>query len=152
MIRMIDAGTLPGVPAVHSRFCHAEAVANAHIAAAERGRAGESYLLPGVRASFREVVEAIGRNLGKATPKRDMPLPLLRLVARFKVVKAAFDGKEPDLTPEGVALLTNDPEIVSDKAKADLGYEPAPLEIMIADACGWMKQAGLLGSRTGACG
>jgi len=144
LIRMVNDGTLPGVPAVQSRFCHAEAVAGAHIAAAERGRAGETYLLPGIQASFREVLETIGRIIGKPVPKRDLPMPLLHLVARFKVLKANLTGREPDLTPEGIALMVNDPEIVSDRAKRELGYEPASLETMVADACGWMKREGLL--------
>ncbi len=144
LIRMVHDGSLPGVPAVRSRFCHAEAVARAHVAAANRGRAGETYLLPGVEASFREVLETIGRLIDKPIPGRDLPMPVLHLVARLKVLKAAVTGQEPDLTPEGVALMVNDPEIVSDKAKSELGYEPAALETMIADACAWMKDAGLL--------
>ncbi len=144
LIRMVDDGSLPGVPAVRSRFCHAEAVARAHVAAAQRGRAGETYLLPGIEASFREVLETIGQLIDKPVPGKDLPMPILRLVARLKVLKAALTGQEPDLTPEGVALMVNDPEIVSDKAKIELSYEPAALETMIADACGWMKKEGLL--------
>ena len=144
LIRMVNDGTLPGVPGVRSRFCHAEAVARAHISAAERGRIGENYLLPGVEASFREVLGTIGRLVGKPIPKRDLPMPVLHLVARLKTFRAALSGKEPDLTPEGIALMTNDPEIVSEKAKRDLGYAPAALETMIADACTWMKSEGLL--------
>ena len=144
LIRMVNDGTLPGVPAVRSRFCHAEAVARAHVAAAKRARAGETYLLPGVEASFREVLEDIGRLIDKPVPRRDLPMPILHLMARLKVLKAALTGQEPDLTPEGVSLMVNDPEIRSDKAKDELGYEPAALETMIADACGWMKNEGLL--------
>ncbi|MDJ0943283.1 MAG: NAD-dependent epimerase/dehydratase family protein [Kiloniellales bacterium] len=144
LIRMVDDGSLPGVPAVRSRFCHAEAVARAHVAAARRARAGETYLLPGVEASFREVLETIGRLIDKPIPKRNLPMPILRLVARFRVLKAALTGREPDLTPEAVALMVNDPEIVSDKAKRELGYQPAALETMVVDACTWMKEEGLL--------
>jgi len=144
LIRMVNDGTLPGVPAVRSRFCHAEAVALAHVAAAERGRPGETYLLPGVQASFREVLETIGRIIDRPVPRWGLPLPLLHLVARLKVLSAALTGREPDLTPEGIALMVNDPDIVSDKAKRELGYEPGSLEIMVADACDWMKREGLL--------
>src|ERR671918_1216937 len=38
---------LPGVPPGAGTFCHAEAVARAQIAAAERGRIGQNYLLGG---------------------------------------------------------------------------------------------------------
>ncbi len=144
LIRMVNDGTLPGVPAAQGRFCHAEAIARAHIAAAETGRVGETYLLPGTQASFRDVLETIGRLIGKPVPKRDMPLAILRLVARLKVLKAMLTGREPDLTPESIALMANDPDIVSDKAKRDLGYRPSTLETMIADACTWMKGEHLL--------
>ena len=44
---LVVAGTLPGVPPGSLPFCHVREVAKAHIAAFERGRKGENYLLGG---------------------------------------------------------------------------------------------------------
>ena len=52
LIIMAHTRWLPGVPPGAGTFCHAEAVARAHIAAAERGRRGANYLMSGADASF----------------------------------------------------------------------------------------------------
>jgi nucleoside-diphosphate-sugar epimerase len=147
IIRMVDAGTLPGIPRLRGSFCHGAAVAAAHLAAAERGRPGENYLLPGVEASFEEVIRCAARVLGCPVPARTVPTWLLAVMARAKVIRAAFTGREPDLTPDALALMANDPRIVSDKARRELGYEPAPLAAMIEDACAWLRREGLLQGR-----
>ena len=144
MIRMVHQGTLPGIPRARGSFCHAAAVARAHIAAAECGRSGENYLIPGVEATFLEVIDLIGQLTGRAVPSRTLPTWLLKIAARAKTLRAAFTGQEPDLTPEGVELLSNDPKIVSNKARQELGYEPAPLRTMFEDAYAWMVAEGLL--------
>jgi nucleoside-diphosphate-sugar epimerase len=146
IIRMVDTGTLPGVPRLRGSFCHGAAVAAAHIAAAERGRPGCNYLLPGVEASFAEVIGLAAELLGRPVPARTIPTWLLMLMARAKVLRAAMTGQEPDMTPDGVALMSNDPRITSDRARQELGYEPAPLRDMLEDACHWLGDQGLLQS------
>jgi nucleoside-diphosphate-sugar epimerase len=146
IIRMVDTGTLPGVPRLRGSFCHGAAVAAAHIAAAERGRPGCNYLLPGVEASFAEVIGLAGELLGRPVPARTIPTWLLMLMARAKVLRAAITGQEPDMTPDGVALMANDPRIVSERARLELGYAPTPLREMLEDACRWLGEQGLLRS------
>jgi nucleoside-diphosphate-sugar epimerase len=143
---MVDTGTLPGVPRLRGSFCHGAAVAAAHIAAAERGRPGCNYLLPGVEASFAEVIGLAAELLGRPVPTRTIPTWLLTLMARAKVLRAAITRQEPDLTPDGVALMANDPRITSDRARRELGYSPAPLREMLEDACFWLRDQGLLRS------
>ncbi|WP_270936851.1 NAD-dependent epimerase/dehydratase family protein [Falsiroseomonas oryzae] len=146
IIRMVDTGTLPGVPRLRGSFCHGAAVAAAHIAAAERGRPGCNYLLPGVEASFAEIIGRVAELLGRPVPTRTIPTWLLMLMARAKVLRAAITGQEPDLTPDGVALMANDPRITSDRAHRELGYDPVPLGEMLEDACFWLRDQGLLQS------
>lgn len=144
IIRMVDSGTLPGLPRLRGSFCHGAAVAAAHLAAAERGRPGHNYLLPGVEASFAEVIALTSEILSRPVAARTIPSWLLRLIARAKVMKAAVTRREPDLTPDAVTLMANDPHIASDKAHRELGYEPVPLRAMLEDACAWLRQEGLL--------
>jgi dihydroflavonol-4-reductase len=47
LIRLAVEGKLPAVPPGRCSFCHAAEVARAHVAAAERGRTGENYILAG---------------------------------------------------------------------------------------------------------
>src|SRR5262249_4903221 len=121
-----------------------EAVAQAHLAAVERGRRGENYLLPGISATFREVFSIIADLLGKPAPKRDLPLPFLRVLAGISAGIAGVTGQEPHLTPEAVAVMSNDPQIASTKAMQELGYRIVPLRAMIEDSYRWLKAEGLL--------
>lgn len=144
MFRMVATRRLPGVPDGGGSFCHAEAVAKAHLAAVRKGRSGENYLLPGVEASFAEVIAIISELTGQPAPKRILSPLALKIVARLKTWKAALTGHEPDLTPEGVALMLNDPRIVSHKAEQDLGYRAVPLRVMLEDAYAWLRAEGVV--------
>ena len=54
--------------------------------------------------------------------------------------------RAPDITPEAVEHVTVRMFINSAKARRELGYEPVPLEKMLADTYQWMKSEGLLPS------
>ncbi len=144
MFRMIHEGTLPGIPRTRGSFCHAEMVAKAHLNATERGKAGENYLLPGVEATFEKVITVIAELLGKSPPRREIPIVMLKLLARVKAAMAAVTGREPDLTPEGVALMMNEPHIASTKAERELGYTKVPLRVMFEDSYRWLMTEGFL--------
>jgi nucleoside-diphosphate-sugar epimerase len=59
--RLIEQRRLPGVPPGRASFCHVRGVAEAHIAAWERGRSGHHYLLGGADATFLEMVQVFGK-------------------------------------------------------------------------------------------
>ena len=144
VVRLIYERRLPGIPPGAGSFCHAEQVALAHIAAAEKGVCGENYLLGGTDANFVDVVRIVGELTGRKVPKRPLPAWLMKLVARVHVIRAGITGKEPDLTPEAAAMITAHPRIVSDKAERVLGYRKVPLRDMLEDSYAWLKRAGLL--------
>ena len=144
MILMVSKHRLPGIPPGSGSFCHGEAVALAHIAAAEQGKTGENYLLGGADASFVEVIHEIGDLTGEEVPDKPVSAWALRFAARIIVTASALTGREPNVTPEGVAMVLEHPRIVSDKAERELGYKPASLRAMLEDAHGWLKAEGLL--------
>lgn len=147
LIKLVHQRRLPGVPPGSGSFCHAEAVARAHIVAAERGRVGENYLLGGADASFLEVVQLIGELTRRGVPQRALPAPLVRFLAKIYAVQGAFTGREPELTPDGAAMVTTSARVVSDKAQREIGYRPASLRHMLEDSYRWLVSEGLLDAR-----
>jgi dihydroflavonol-4-reductase len=135
---------LPGVPSGAGTFCHAEAVAQALIAAAERGRTGRNYLLSGCDASFVEVFRAIAEVSGRRVGLRPLPALVFRLAARAAVARAALTGREPEMTPEGVAIALARARVASKRAEQELGYRPVPLRTMVQDAYRWLVAEGLI--------
>jgi len=135
---------LPGVPPGAGTFCHAEAVAQALIAAAEHGRSGETYLLSGADASFVEVFRVINQVTGSRVPLRPLPGWMFRLPAAASVALAALTGHEPEITPEGVTMALARARVTSHKAEHELGYRPATLETMVQDSYRWLKGQGVI--------
>jgi nucleoside-diphosphate-sugar epimerase len=144
LIRLAAAGKLPRVPPGRASFCHAAEVARAHVAAFERGRTGENYILGGPEASYAEVVRVIGELLGKAVMVRTVPAVVMRVAGRVMDWTSRLTGKEPLLTPESAAFLSATILCRSDKAARELNYRTLPLREMLEDTYRWLLTEGVL--------
>lgn len=144
LIVMAATGRLPGVPPGSGSFAHGQAVADALIAAAERGRRGENYLLGGPEATFLELVREAGRLAGRRVPRRASPAILLRLAGHGGQLMGWLTGREPRVTPEGVGFALAHIRVVSAKAERELGYRPTPFAAMVEDSFRWLEAEGLI--------
>jgi nucleoside-diphosphate-sugar epimerase len=109
-------------------------VAAASIAAAERGRGGENYLVGGHRASVVELGRLAAEAGGRRRPRLVAPLKVVQLAAAA-AVRAAGPRRAGRLllTPESLHALATDPVVDCSKAIAELGYRPRPLAETVAD-------------------
>jgi dihydroflavonol-4-reductase len=144
LFHLIAERRLPGVPGGARSFCDARAVADAHVAAALRGRTGENYLLGGTDASLLEVVREIGAALDRPVPRRPTPSWILRALGGAGAIRGWLSGKAPELTPEVVRLATTTTYCDCSKAVRELGFRVVPLRDMVADCAAWMTAEGLL--------
>jgi nucleoside-diphosphate-sugar epimerase len=144
VIAMIATERLPGVPSGSGSFAHGREVARAHVEAAEHGRSGANYLLGGVDATFVDLARCIGEVTGRAVPGRATPAVILRALARLSLWWSYVTRREPELTPEGVAIATHDLVCRSDRARHELGYREVPLKVMVEDCYRWMVDEGLV--------
>lgn len=144
MIRLVHDEKLPGVPPGGGAFADVKEIAKAHITAFERGRSGENYLLGGNDELFYDVVKIAGDILGKKIPGKASPAWLLRAAGKIYVMIAAVTGKEPDVTPEGAAMITRHIHCDSTRAVEELGYGFTPVRELLEDTCRWMKDKGML--------
>ena len=147
IIRRIVRGKFPGFPPGQGSFCHVKQVVHAHIAAFQRGRRGEHYLLGGVDATFLEVARCVAENLDCRISQRVIPVWLLRLIGRISLWRSYATGKEPALTPEKAVLSSSRMVCSSDKAMRELGYRSTSLPVMIADCIRWLRDEKLLQPR-----
>ncbi|SHF26005.1 hypothetical protein SAMN04487965_1768 [Microbulbifer donghaiensis] len=148
---MIQKGQLPGVPPGRGSFCHAGAVARAHINAFHKGRRGENYILAGTDASFLEFFGKIAALLEKPVPKRTTPAVAIRTVGWLSDALSRFTGREPVITPEKAALITRRVVASSAKAERELGYDSATdLDAMLRECRDWLIEQKLLDKPAGA--
>ena len=146
MIRLIDQGKLPGVPPGSGNFCDVREVAAAHLRAFEVGERGSNYILAGVEASFLELARTIAHLLGRRAPRHAIPKAVLRIAGHVYPLLSLTTGKEPDLTPEKVALVTNRVAADGSRAVRELGFnDQVPLEEMLGECIDWMRREGMLG-------
>lgn len=142
MFLLVRDGKLAGVPPAALTFAHVREVVAAHIAAADRGRSGEHYILGGENRRMIDLIREIARLLGKPLPKSELPRFVLNLVAHAGDFVSRFTGKEPDITPEIATGLGGSITVTAEKAQRELGFAIVPLETMVKDCYEWMKAEG----------
>lgn len=112
-----------------------EDVAAGHVAAFERGRAGERYLLGGDNLSMRAVFAAIARTAGRPAPRLPVPWVAAYAVARLADALLRPAGREPGLLVPDEVRAGRLPHLFDDaKARAELGYVSRPGLAALADA------------------
>jgi dihydroflavonol-4-reductase len=147
MISLIDQGKLPGVPPGTGNFCDAREVARAHLVAFERGSRGANYILAGVEASFLELARTIAHLLHRRAPRRAIPKGVLRIAGHIYPLLSLLTDREPDLTPEKVALVTSHLAANGSRAVRELGFNnQVSLEVMLGECIDWMRSEGMLTS------
>lgn len=144
LIRLVWNGQLPGIPPGGLSFCDSREVAKAHIAAAERGRTGENYLLGGADATFLELVRIIGEVLGRKAPQKPTSAAAMLVASQIGNWVSYFTDKPPSITPEMVRMVTRRMFCDSSKAERELGFRTESLRTMVEDSVNWLRQEGLL--------
>src|SRR5690606_25884427 len=117
MFRLVRQGRVPAVPPGGGSFCHAQAVAQAMVAAAERGRIGHNYLLGGAQASYVGLVKTIAEALGIKRRVVALPPAVLNGYAMVEEWIAPMFGREPEVTRDAVSLLSQNLYCDSRKAQ-----------------------------------
>jgi nucleoside-diphosphate-sugar epimerase len=140
LIKNVCQGKLPGYPPGLGTFAHAWDVADAHIAAVEKGQNGENYLLGGVRASFKEVISQIVDITQMDLSLKKISKQKLQMMLYLGRVKSFFDGREPLLTYPKFMRLTGTLICDDTKARKELGFKTTTIRKMLTDCYGWMKQ------------
>ena len=144
VIQAVYNDDVPGIPPGNGIFCHVKDVARGHIAAYEKGRTGERYLLGGVSATFKEVFNTIQRLMDKKETQFVMPALLMKAVIPFYSLQSKLNGKEPILTLEKYLELTIPKHVNCQKAIDELGFAITPLDETIRDSYEWLKKENLL--------
>ena len=137
-------GRIPAFVDTGLNLVHVDDVAQGHLLALERGRVGESYILGGQDASFREAVGAIAELTGRRAPTIGLPrTPLFPLAYAAEAV-ARLTGKEPFITVDALKMAKYRMFFTSAKAERELGYSARPYRQALIDALAWFRGAGYL--------
>jgi len=113
-------------------------VAAMHVAAAERGRVGQRYIIGGHNLSLRQGLTSAAQVAGVAPPRFKLPLPLVNALVRLA---DALPGVH---LPEHARTFRFWQPVSSLKAEHELGLQARPFEHTVRDTLVWFREYGYL--------
>jgi dihydroflavonol-4-reductase len=139
------SGRMPAFVDSGLNLVHVDDVAAGHLAALDRGRIGERYVLGGQDASLKAMLGEIAAIIGRRPPRVAIPRAPLVPLAWTNERLARLTGREPFLTLDGLRMSRHHMFYSSAKAARELGYRARPYREALAEAIDWFRAAGMIG-------
>jgi len=145
MIIEVVRGRVPGWTLGINNVVDVRDVARGTIAAWQRGKAGERYILSGEEVTYKALFERIAEIAGTRPPSWGVPRWATRLFGQAGDIQEWMSGGEPliNSVAAGYANCVTF-RFRHDKATRELGYAPGPIELAIRDAITWFRKQGML--------
>ena len=124
-------------------FVDVRDVAIGIIAAGQKGRKGEGYILSGELLSVSRLMALLQELTGVPVPFLMLPQWVARSAALFTPLLSRVTGKKPRFTSYSLRVLRSNGLMDCSKARHELGYTPRPLNTSIADAVDWFRTSGI---------
>lgn len=134
----VAAGRVRVAPPGGNDFCHGEDVAAGIVAAAERGRTGERYVLGGEALDYRAALALFAEVTGGSAPLFTAPAAAVRLAGWAASALGGLRGREPELNAASAALSCLPHHFSDAKARRELGYRSRSALEAARDAWEWM--------------
>jgi dihydroflavonol-4-reductase len=119
-----------------------EQTAYAHLAALERGRIGERYVIGGENLTFDAVWDLLARITGRTAPRLRAPVPAMFAAAWVEEARCRLTGGTPFVPLEGVRMSRERMFVDASKAQRELCVTPRPVEAALARAVAWYREHG----------
>ncbi|MFZ0759554.1 MAG: hopanoid-associated sugar epimerase [Candidatus Sulfotelmatobacter sp.] len=117
--------------------------ARGHVAALERGRSGERYILGGENRTLKQILDQLGAIAGLPSPKIKLPYFVAYVAGAVdETVSGRLLGREPRATIETVRMGKKKMWASSGKAERDLGWKIVPVENALRRAVEWFRANG----------
>lgn len=141
LIQIIN-GEMPAGIDGSFNLCDVRDLADGAIAAADKGKRGECYILGNDEVSFKDFSRLVSEESGCKKMKMFIPLKLANLMAKIMEKKAKKQGKRPLMTTFSVYNLARNNDFDSSKAKRELGYKTRSYRETMKDEVKWLKDSG----------
>jgi dihydroflavonol-4-reductase len=138
------SGRMPAFVETGLNLAHVDDVAAGHLAALDRGRIGERYILGGDNVFLADMLADIARLVGRRPPTVKLPRTMLYPVAYGAELLASLRGVEPFITMDGLRMARHHMFFDDAKARRELGYVSRPYREGLADAIAWFRVHGYL--------
>jgi dihydroflavonol-4-reductase len=117
--------------------------ARGHVAALEKGKSGERYILGGENLTLKQILDTLGAIAGLPSPTVKLPyLVAYAAGAVDQTVSGRLLGREPRATVEAVRMGKKKMWASSNKAEWELGWKIIPAEGALRRAVEWFRANG----------
>lgn len=117
--------------------------AGGHVAALEKGRSGERYILGGENLTLKQILDKLGAITGLPSPKVRVPYVMaLATGVVDELVTGRILGREPRATIDAVRMGRKKMFVSSAKAEKELGWKTIPVDDALRRAAGWFRANG----------
>jgi dihydroflavonol-4-reductase len=138
------SGRMPGFVDTGLNLAHVDDVAAGHIAALDRGRIGERYILGGENVPLGDMLADIAGLVGRQAPTLKLPRIIVYPFAYGAELMAKVRGVEPFITLDGLRMARHRMFFDDSKARRELGYVSRPYREGLSDAIAWFRSHGYL--------
>jgi dihydroflavonol-4-reductase len=136
--RKFPAYVETGLNLVDVREC-----ARGHVAALEKGKSGERYILGGENLTLKQILDKLGVISGLPSPKVKLPYFFAYAAGVVdEMVSGRLLGREPRATVETVRMGKKKMWASSAKAGRELGWKTVPAESALSRAVEWFRTNG----------
>lgn len=125
-------------------LCDVRDLANGLFLAAEKGKAGESYILANEVVTYPEFASLIAQEGHCKKPLLYLPKGVANFAAAFLEKQAKKKGQKPALTRYEIYNLARNNAYDSSKARTELGYTSRPYRETIHDEIEWMRSTHMI--------
>ena len=114
-----------------------------HVAALEKGKSGERYILGGENLTLKQILDKLGAISGLPSPNVKLPYFVAYLAGAVdETVSGRMLGREPRATIETVRMGKKKMWASSSKAERELGWNTLPADAALRRAVEWFRANG----------
>src|SRR5438105_12828539 len=117
--------------------------ARGHVAALEKGRSGERYILGGENLTLKQILDKLAAITGLPSPKVRVPYAVALAAGVIdEVITGRILRREPRATIEAVQMSRKKMFVTSGKAVRELGWKVVPVKDALGRAVEWFRANG----------
>ena len=117
--------------------------ARGHLAALEKGRSGERYILGGENLTLKQILDKLATITGLPSPRIRVPYVMaLATGVVDEMVTGRILGREPRATIDAVRMGRKKMFVSSAKAERELGWKQVPVDDALGRAVEWFRANG----------
>jgi dihydroflavonol-4-reductase len=123
--------------------------ARGHLAALEKGRSGERYILGGENLTLKQILDKLGAITGLPSPNIRVPyIMALATGVVDEIVTGHIFRREPRATIDAVRMGRKKMWVSSGKAERELGWKVVPVDDALRRAVDWFRMHGYVEGAT----